>query len=333
MLNLTEIFEVLQPPEGTPLSGVRFRAVPIPGNEQHRLGKDVKGAPALLLSVTASPDEKRPAPIALEHLSVQHDVRCEISHPDGTTEEGLFALVQCRSDDPALRAYFLRVAGAIVALLGATPSYSDVSRAISRLVELFRAMSLAPRKSVQGLWAELLIIAQARSPEALVNAWHTLPEDRYDFSAGSQRVEVKSGSGRVRDHYFTVEQLHPPPGTDVLVASLFVERAGGGTSLADLVSQVRSAVSGNPTLLLHIDQIVGLTLGNSWRSAQEERFDRELAEHSLEFFAPEDIPKVGCDLPPGVSNVRFRSDLTGVPAADRTHYRDAGGLFRAVLRR
>lgn len=333
MLDLTDAFELLQPPDPAPHSGLRFTAAAIPGYEQHRLGKDSAGAPALLVSVSASPGQKSPASIALEHLSVQHNVRCHISRADGAIEEGTFALVQCTSDESALRTYFLRVAGAIITLLGTAPSQADVQRAVDQLVELFRAVTMAPRKSVQGLWAELLVIAQARHPEILVGAWHARPEDRFDFSAANHHLEVKSAAGKTREHYFTVEQLHPPRGTDVLVASLFVQRAESGTSLADLVSEVRSTVAPSPALLLRVDQVVALTLGNVLDSAQEERFDRALAEESLMFFAPEHIPKIGANLPPGVSEVRFRSALTGVPPIDADYYRAAGGLFGAVIRR
>ncbi len=176
-------------------------------------------------------------------------------------------------------------------------------------------------------------MARLRDPAPLAAAWHVLPGDRYDFSAGSQRIEVKSATGRVRQHHFALEQLLPVPGTRVLVASVLVEQAGAGTALADLVSEVRSRVGHNPQLLLHVDQVVAQTLGDSWRHAQEERFDRHVAESSLAFFEPTVIPKVEPNLPPAVSGVHFRADLTGLPKADLVAHRSQGGLFGAVLRR
>jgi hypothetical protein len=70
------------------------------------------------------------------------------------------------------------------------------------------------------------------------------PGEAYDFSASSQRLEVKSAAGEERNHYFTLEQLHPPASTRVLIASLFVQGAGGGQSLAELLDRVRSRVAG-----------------------------------------------------------------------------------------
>ena len=118
-------------------------------------------------------------------------------------------------------------------------------------------------------------------PAVMISAWHQTPEDRYDFSASNQRIEVKSAAGRIRQHHFGLQQLHPPRGTNLLVASTFVESAGGGVSIAELADQVRSQIAGDPGLILLLDRIVGLTLGDNWRQASQFRFDKELAEQSL----------------------------------------------------
>lgn len=333
MLDLVSAFEALAPPETTGGAPARFSAIPIPDYEHHRLGKDPNGAPSLLVAAADSRVGGLLAPISLEHLAVQHDVACRITRPDGANEEGRFTVVRCTGGDHALQAYFLRVAAAIIALLGDRPSHAEISASIDRLVELFRSMNVAPRKSVQGLWAELLVMARIRNPAPLVAAWHTQLGDRYDFSSGSQRIEVKSATGRIRQHHFTLEQLLPVPGTQLLVASILVERAGAGTSIMDLVDEVRQRVSHQPHLLIHIDEIVVQTLGNSWRSAREERFDRQFGENSLAFFDPMTIPRVSADLPAGVSHVRFIANLSDILAVDTRKHRSEGGLFQSCLGR
>jgi hypothetical protein len=333
MLDLLSSFEALPTPSvaGLP-GGARFSAAPIDGYELHRLGKDFSGTPSLLIYVTDAPGMGWPAPIALENLTVQHDVECRIAHPNGELEQGRFTVVRCMGNDRALQGYFLRAAATIVTLLGEAPSHADVTAAIERLVELFRAMSTASRKSVQGLWAELFLIARSLRPDTLVAAWHVLPDDRYDFSGGGQRIEVKSASGRVRAHHFSLEQLLPPTGVTALIASTFVERAGAGISVLDLATEVRERISHDPDLLLHVDRIVTATLGQNWRYAQEQRFDRELAENSIAFFSPDSIPSVDPSVPPGVSDVHFRVDLTALEPVNTKEYRVQGGLFALTLR-
>lgn len=331
-MNLEILFDSLEPPEPTSGDSVRFSAVPIPGCEEHRLGKDSRGHPMLLLSVAVTRGTSKLSPIVLKHLTVQHGVDCRILRPDGTIEEGRFTAIHCNGKDRVLVSYFLRVVSSLLTSVLISPSSEEVSEAIDRLVELFRAMTELPRKSVQGLWAELYCMVASKEPGILVRAWHAAPTDRYDFCDGNQRVEVKSASGGIRQHHFGLEQLHPPEDTTVLVASLFVERAGGGTCVADLTDQLRTRIS-EPALVLHLDRVIALTLGENWRSAIDDRFDQQLAAHSLAFYDAFAIPSLEAKLPLGVSDVRFKSDLTACTVIDPVLYRSQGGLFKALLTR
>ena len=329
MLNLEEQFQALlqmPSPEGS-----HVLAQPIPGFRNHRLARDIHGLPMILISLPRGQSRTRPTPIKLEHLSVQHDVECRLTGVDGVMDEGQFTVIACLGTDSALHTYFLRVLESIILLLGPKPVRSDITRAIYNLVELFRAMTAAPRKSVQGLWAELFLIDQATDAAALCEAWHTTPEDKYDFSSDSQRIEVKSAANRIRQHQFSLGQLQPPHGTDVLIASLFIERAGAGTSLAELLDRIRMRIGSNLEQLMTLDRVVGMTLGISWRQAMDERFDYDLARHSLAFYDALAVPSIITPVPSEVSNVRFSSDLSGITAADLTHYRAAGGLFKAAI--
>lgn len=333
MFDLVALFNSFQPPDAIAEQTARFSAQPIPGYERHRIAKDAFNMPSLLISVSGTPESEKLVPIKLEHLTVQYNVDCRISRTDGSIEEERFIVVRCTSTDKALHTYFLRSIGAIVISLGTTPSHQKVTRAIKNLVALFRAMTEKPRKSVQGLWAELFLIARAYDTAAMVAAWHVTPEDRYDFNSGNQRIEVKSTSARVRQHYFSLEQLCPPTDTTLLIASLFIEYAGAGTSVMELAEQIRSRLGANPDLLFHVDWIISSTLGENWRDAFEDRFDVELAEDSLAFFETTNIPMVSRNLPSGVSEVRFKSDLTNCTPAPIPYLQALGGLFQAALRR
>lgn len=222
MLNLIELFHSFDA-SATTESEERFSAIPIPEYEQHRLGKDTQGQPLLLISVLEGRGQREPVPIILEHLTVMYNLRCRVARPDGTSEEERFTIVRCTSEDTTLQTYFLRVASSIIISLKEQSTQSDVAHSVNQLIELFRAMVKPPRKSVQGLWAELFLISEARQPVLLVDAWHTEPEDRYDFAMDEQRIEVKSFSGQIRQHHFSLGQLHPPAGVNVLVASVRVE--------------------------------------------------------------------------------------------------------------
>jgi len=322
--NLTELFEALVLPLERP-AGKSLSAVAIPGAVSHRLAKDSSGAPCLLLR--QPPGAFPTPPIRLQNLLVSYGVPCVISHPDGEQEKGIFTIIKCSSVDPSLFPHFLRILSPIIATLGPKPSTAVVRRAISGLVDLFQALTTSAKKSVQGLWAELLVIKHATNPHALVAAWHGLPVERVDFLSGRQRIEVKSSSKRQRLHHFSLAQLTPPANTHLVVASIFVEPVGGGLSLGRLADDIRAILASDPALLTRFDAIFYATLGASWSDAMEECFDLELASESLQFFDSVNVPKLDGPIPPTVNDVRFTSDMSGASPLASAALISAGGLL------
>ncbi|HEX6534009.1 MAG TPA: PD-(D/E)XK motif protein [Gemmatimonadaceae bacterium] len=327
MPDLTPLYATLEAPQAANSTPV-FAAREIPGYGQHRIAKGAAGEPALLLEVSDGGGWARPAPIALQNLVVQHRVECIVQRPSGEEETKRFTVVQCIGSDPDLQHYFVRIAGVLVEGLGAKPEHGDVARVINSIVALFHALVRPARKSVQGLWAELFIIAKSKCPEVLVEAWHSEPEDRYDFSAGASRLEVKS-SGSGRQHYFSHEQAYPPAGAEVVIASLVVDRSTGGTSLGELLDVVRSKVAGRPELATRVETVVAEALGESLQPALMETFDAEEAVDSLRFYPVASVPRLAEELPPGISEVRYKADLTGAALAPTSLMRRFE-LFRAV---
>jgi hypothetical protein len=121
-----------------------------------------------------------------------------------------------------------------------------------------------------------------------------------------------------------------PDGARLVVASVFVERAGGGLSLGDLIQRVRDRVAEDHGLVAHIDRTVAESLGDSWSRALSDKFDLEVARESLAFFDSATVPKIEGDLPDGVSEVKFRSDLSGQTPTDAATLRAGGALFGAL---
>jgi hypothetical protein len=326
---LKRLFEGLEPPQ---VSGaVQFSAQPIPGFGVHRIGKDAHGAPCLLVTVAnGAGGTPTSAPIVLSHLSVQHDVRCQIMHPEGMTEDAVFTLVRCLNADDDLVGKFLDVMEVVVRTLGSSPTASLVRRVVDQLAELFRALDRVAQKSVQGVWGELFIMTRARDPMRLAAAWHAVPGEAFDFSEGAERIEVKTASSGLRQHYFSLEQVNPPPGARVLIASLFVERLAGGVSLRDLLGKLKERLVPRPDLILRTESILAESLGRGWIAASDEAFDLQRAEESVQCFDPAEIPSVSADVPPGVTEVRFRSDLTGCRPMSLVEYGQGAGLTAAL---
>jgi hypothetical protein len=235
--------------------------------------------------------------------------------------------------DRATESYFLRVLEALLPTLGESPDPRSINHAVDRLVELFQALRNPPIKTAQGLWAELFLIAEAQDPGKLIDTWHTVPDDLYDFNDGHYRLEVKSTGGELRRHHFSLAQLQPPAGTVLVIASVIVNRAGAGVRIIELVDELGSRLAGSPDRLLRLYKVVALTLGDSWLQSTLEMFDRPAAKQSLAFFKPSDVPMVSPVLPQGVSNVHFTSDLTGKTPYSTQEVRALGGLMSVVVPR
>jgi hypothetical protein len=272
-------------------------------------------------------DNRKGSPIKLEHLEVQHAVRCRVTNQNNETEEGTYTVIRCLEADEELSHYFLHTVDPLLRLIGSSPTPLDISRSIEHLVELFRALTQAPIKSVSGLWAELFVIRNANQPAELLRAWHTTPHEKFDFNAGGQRIEVKSTSQGMRLHHFSLEQLNPPADTRVLIASTFMEKTGAGTSLEELIEEIRSQLGGDAELEERLNRVVALTLGISLQQGLTQRFDKELARQSLRVFDASVIPKLSNPLPDGISDVHFQSDLSRSTPLSKRELRDAGGIF------
>ncbi len=326
--DLLAVFESLALPQRS-TSALSIRAASVPGlPSPHRVGKDADGSPALLVRVGYVPESV--PDIRLENLSISFGIPCRVWHANAAVEEGLFTVIRCPTQDASIRIHFLEVAGPFLRALGPSPTPARITTLVESLVQLFRALAAPSRKSVQGVWAELFVIEQSQDSKTLTRAWHDLPEERYDFSAGVQRLEVKSAAGRLRRHTFSLEQLQAPGAAIVLIASVLMERAAGGVSLGELAESTRSKVGHDPELVLHIETVLGTTLGAGLRVAMDERYDTELARESLTFFEAHAIPRPPGDMPRGVTDVRFVADLSGVPPATLEHFAGGTGLFSAL---
>ena len=326
--DLVQLFDGLPTPTGDAGPG-RFCALPVPGYPFCAVGKDSSGNPVLLIEADNALPGTVP-PLVLEHLSVIHMVTCRVQSPHLATNDRILSVIRCTGADRALHEYFLRSLHPIIASLPLKPSRQQISDAVERLADLFRQMTEAPRKTVAGLWAELFVIAQAHDSARLLASWHALPEERFDFALGIDRLDVKSASGGVRMHHFSLEQLRPSGPTRVVIASLLIERMEGGTSINDLVDAIRGRIA-DPGLLIRLDSVVAQTLGQDWRAGQQVRFDLQQAIHSLRLVEGSAIPSVAVPVPGELSAVHFRVDLSQHPLLFPDVLMQESELFRAVL--
>lgn len=310
---LEGIFEaVFAPACDTPDQPI-YSVLPIPGYESYLLGKDRAGH-ACLLAVSRDAGERLIAPIRLEKLDVQFELKCQLRRGKEPERAGVFTVIRCRARERETTRYFLSVCSTILGIVGDRPTLHDLAAAIQRLAAIFQKIQNPPTRALNGLFGELYVIYQSASPAAALAAWRVDEVARFDFSQGNLRLDVKTASGRVRAHNFSYEQCNPPPGTVAVAASMFIERAPVGLSLRALLEQIEESVSAFSDLVMKLHEVVAVTLGNNLSEALGIAIDHKIAESSLRFYSLAEIPGIRSPLPVGVSDVHFRSDVSACAA-------------------
>jgi hypothetical protein len=295
MVDLSSIFAtipLIDSSENT-AGGSRFLASLVPGHDLIRVARDGSSCPVIMIASNSEGETLPLPPISLQHIDVRFDSECRLHRTDGAREHRQFTIMRCQDSDPAMREHFLRIMGAVVPLFENSSTRSDVESIVLKLVELFRSLSVPPSTTGQGLWAELFVISQSTQPKQLVEAWRTNIHDRHDFASTNERIEVKSSSKDIRKHHFSLEQLTKQDGVGSFVASVLLERKQSGTSIVDLMKAI--------------------ALGNEWKNAAIDRYDEKFSRQSLRFYHADTVPCVGL-VPDSVSEVRFASDLSGIPS-------------------
>ena len=298
-------FTSLQTSAGRTSEPISLHSLPFGVSGRHRLAKSAVGH-AVLLIETSLPLGAYPAPLKLENLSVQHGFEGRVG-PDEMMKISIFTLVEYHVTEAELVAAFLRLAAHLLDSLKPMPEPRVVALELRKLIHIFQSLKQPPAKTIQGLWAELFVLAKSPSISQWAAAWHDDPMDRYDFAIQRLRVEVKSSGNRTRRHTFSHEQLHPPRGISLWIASIFVERSNAGSDCIELLRRIQASVSADTAF--KAESIVMCILGSGFLKASDYKFDEFLADESLEFIPINDVPRLMEDLPVGISSLRYCVDV------------------------
>jgi len=327
-MNLVELYDTLVIPDED--NQKVFNAIPIPDFPNFRVAIDIEGNPVLLLSVANRLRNISIKNFRLKYLQLLQNIECKISE-DGKESFQTFTIVTFTSADRHLREYFLRVAESFVKALNIKPTQEQVVETINKFVEVFRSLNDTPTNTVHGLWTELFLIDNSANPKTLLNFWHNIPEERFDFNSGPEKIEVKSNSNFERIHTFSSEQLNPPTDTQVLIASVFIRQHSSGQSIQHLVESITNKIQHDIELTDKLNNIIFKTLANSLEQSIKIKFDYNIAKESLKFYRHQDIIKIEeIHIPSEVSEVKYKSDLSEINSTDIMTLKANGILFGSI---
>ena len=266
--------------------------------------------------------------IRLEYLELLHNLECKITVEDKTKFES-YTIILFKSKEFTLQKYFLGIVENLLSELSKNPSQKEIYNIFNDFIEIFKAISSPPKTTVQGLWCELLLIETSFKPQILLEYWHNKPEEKFDFNADQEKIEVKSSSTLERKHIFTSEQLNAEDKTTIIISSIFARQSSNGKSIADLIESINDRVE-SEVLIQKLLRIVGATLGNVLEQGLAVSFDYELGKDSINFYNSSTVSKIErINIPSKVSEVKFKSDLTDIETVNPKSISD-GKLFSGL---
>lgn len=326
-MNLVDVFNSLEAPQVSNRN--LFNAITLSDFPFAKVAVNNEELPVILISSIADKTFIYQKNIRLKYLELTHNLECKVSEKNNTHLQH-FTVIVFRSNQESLQHYFLGIAEILIKSLSAKPTQQEVFQTFKNFVEIFRTLSDTPTNTLQGLWAELFLIDIAKIPSNLLNYWHNKPEEKFDFNADTEKIEVKSSSTLERIHTFSSEQLNPPNETQVLIASAFVKQHSSGKSIQQLVDSITAKIQNNIDLTSKLNSIVCKTLGSSLEQSIKIKFDYNVAKSSLRFYRHQDIIKIEeFHIPNEVSEVRYKSDLTDLRPVAPQEIGD-GQLFNAI---
>lgn len=326
-MNLIDLYDTLSLPEN---NSKVFNAIPIPEYSNFRVAIDFEGNAVLLLTVSKRIKDLSLKNFRLKYLQLEQNLECKI-YENGSIKLQTFTVITFRCSDRNLQEYFLRISETLVKTIGQNPSQQQVIDSLKKFVEVFKTLTDSPTNTVNGLWAELFLIESSSNPKSLLNYWHNQPEEKFDFNAGTERIEVKSSSNFERKHIFSAEQLNPPSDTQVLIASIFLKQHNSGYNIQQLIKRISEKIDYDFETADKLYSIVFRTLGSSLEHSIGLKFDYEIAQQSLRFYKHQDIDKIEeIHIPNNVSEVKYKSDLSSIKPVELKKLKDTPLLFHAL---
>ena len=311
----------------------RVNVIDIP-SLPHKLGMTSEGFPVFFIVTNTTPFNAQN--IEREMLSVQYDMPCTLISDDDE-QNNAYSIITLRASEVSLQSYFIEIFLMMLGKIPAIPSKRELAIEVENLISIFSALSKPPRKKVQGLWAELLVIERSLHPETLISAWHSQANAKYDFTMGRDKIEVKSTSGEERIHHFSLDQLNPSPNSRLLIASVIVRESAqgsGGMSIRDIYNKICTKVSAN-NARLKLYSIMAECIESDLTKIDSIFFDYVEASDTLAFFDANQVPHVEKNsIQPFVSDVSFSSNLThliDISNPQSTFDRSNSPLFKSLF--
>lgn len=287
----------------------------IPNRISHKIGVSKDGFPMFFIATNDRGNNAMD--INLKLIQVAFQKNCELISKEGVKSNGIYTIVSLKSNSEDIVKYFINTLNFLINQLDLNPSFIQIKAELNNLVNLFRRLSKPAKKTIQGLWTELLFIDQSNDIEYVIKSWHHSKSDRYDFNDGIDKVEIKSTSKNERVHRFSLSQIEEVKKTLIIIGSTFSIETGNGLCANDLMESIKKKIS-DPSLKLKVHNIVVDTMGDKFQHVFDVYFDYNFALNSISYYDVKDVPKISSRAVPNeVTNLKFDCNLSNIDSINK----------------
>lgn len=260
-----------------PESGL-ISAVQISAEHVFEIGRDDSGAVVVVL------DQRTLSEKAIQLSSIHFTPNRLIiySEPSKVTERRIADLLtfECENEDDIELVAALVAAFVNEASYRATEKYSDI---LIEIAERLQEVRNTARGSEVGFWGELFVMLASSDPAKLLGCWGTGSRQSFDFIDSEDALEVKTATGTVPVHSFSLSQLKNSEALRVVVASVRVIEDPQGVTIEDLVDRLSSDISLSSELRAKLLMRFSAFLAAEGRGNSFRRFSEKIARSDLEF--------------------------------------------------
>jgi hypothetical protein len=310
-------------------SGHAFTVAPVLHREGIFVGADADGRPCLFVRADKTLSEP---PLRTTHISLQLSREYTLAIGGGSPNRELFHSLCCESSgSPDVDTFLVLIDAFLARHEGQSVVADTLSSFFRSLVRLFAVTPVRDLEAErQGLWGELFMMSCVQGFRFWAPFWHTEPTRRFDFSAPGRRVEVKTTMGTERIHHFSHHQIYSHEEEEIVIASLLLKEEEEGQSLRQLIDGCRLALQDTP-FYLRLEKAIRQA-GMEASSETGPIFDANEAERNLAWFKSTDAPHFRVPEPAGVSETRYKVDLSTAPRLDSGELEDwLNSWFQASL--
>lgn len=227
-------------------------------------------------------------------------------------KEYRFHVIESKTNDYFIKKQFQIIYEYIFEKITQPISDGELTKLIGSLEEYFRITADHDTQKLQvGVYGELLALKKIYELgyKKIFNFYHSNFYSKHDIEINSNiKIEIKTTAAEKRIHTFKHNQLSRSD-CKVLVTSSLIEINETGTSLFELAGSIINILT-DPDQIFSLRKL--LKRCNVDEINQGIRTFLPLSLTHVKFYENQNIPKLNCEIPSGISNITYDVDLSNL---------------------